>query len=161
LAEKINKEVTDINASGPKAFQEQIASATGIFNSILFGVALISLIVGGLSIINTMTMSIAERTREIGIKKAIGAKTRNIMGEYLTEAGLIGLFGGILGWALGALTVMILNNAMADSGNVIFLLTTRISVFALVFSAVLGVMAGFYPAYRAVKLNTVEALREE
>jgi putative ABC transport system permease protein len=160
LANKINETVSDVKASGPKAFQDQIANATGVFNSILFGIALISLIVGGLSVINTMTMSISERTREIGIKKAIGAKTRHILGEYLTEAGLIGLIGGLLGWGLGALTVVIINRAMENSGNVIFLLTPRISLFAISFAVILGVIAGFYPAYHAVKLNIVKALRE-
>lgn len=160
LAEMINQKVDGIKATGPKAFQDQIASATGIFNAILFGIALISLLVGGLSIINTMTMSISERIREIGIKKAVGAKTRNIMQEYLTEAGLIGLFGGLIGWTLGALTVMIINRAMAESGNTIFLLTPRISIFAIVFSVVLGVIAGIYPAYYAVRVNIVKALRE-
>jgi len=160
LADKINLQVAGIKASGPKAFQDQIASATSVLNAILFGVALISLLVGGLSVINTMTMSISERTREIGIKKAVGAKTRNIMGEYLTEAGMIGLFGGLLGWGLGALTVTTLNAAMEASGNVIFLLTTRISLFAIGFALVLGVLAGIYPAYHAVKINIVKALRE-
>lgn len=160
LALTINKQVDGIKATGPKAFQDQIASATGIFNAILFGIALISLLVGGLSIINTMTMSISERIREIGIKKAVGAKTRNIMQEYLTEAGLIGLSGGIIGWGLGALTVVFINRAMEDSGNIIFLLTPRISIFAIVFSVVLGVIAGIYPAYYAVKVNIVKALRE-
>jgi len=161
LAEKINDRVADIKASGPKAFQDQIANATGIFNAILFGVALISLLVGGLSVINTMTMSISERTREIGIKKALGAKTRNILAEYLTEAGLIGLFGGLLGWGLGALTVLIVNRAMEDSGNIIFLLSARISIFAVLFAVILGIIAGFYPAYHAVKINIVKALRQE
>lgn len=161
LAEKINKEVPDIVANGPKAFQDQIANATGIFNAILFGVALISLIVGGLSVINTMTMSISERTREIGIKKAIGAKTRHIMSEYLTEAALIGLFGGLLGWGLGALTVLVINSATEESGNVIFLLSARISIFAICFAVILGVIAGFYPAYHAVKINIVKAIREQ
>lgn len=161
LAVKINKEVANVKADGPKAFQDQIASATGILNSILFGIAAISLLVGGLSIINTMTMSIAERTKEIGIKKAVGAKTRNIMIEYLTEAGLIGLFGGVIGWALGGLMVFLVNRAMEASGNTIFLLTTRLTAFALIFSVVLGVFAGIYPAYHAVKINIVKALREE
>ena len=161
LAEKINDQVADIKASGPKAFQDQIANATGIFNAILFGVALISLLVGGLSVINTMTMSISERTREIGIKKALGDKTRNILAEYLTEAGLIGLFGGLLGWGLGALTVLIVNRAMEDSGNIIFLLSARISIFAVLFAVILGIIAGFYPAYHAVKINIVKALRQE
>jgi putative ABC transport system permease protein len=82
------------------------------------------------------------------------------MGEYLTEAGLIGLIGGIVGWALGAATVLLTNRAMADSGNVIFLLSLRITVIALLFSVVLGILAGVYPAYHAVKINIVKALRE-
>lgn len=161
LATKINKEVPNVKAQGPKAFQDQIASATGILNSILFGIAAISLLVGGLSIINTMTMSISERTKEIGIKKAVGAKTRNIMIEYLTEAGLIGLFGGVIGWILGALMVFSVNKAMEASGNTIFLLTNRLTFFAIFFSVTLGVLAGIYPAYHAVKINIVKALREE
>jgi ABC-type antimicrobial peptide transport system permease subunit len=161
LANKINQEVTGIKANGPTAFKDQIASATGILNSILFGIAAISLMVGSLSIINTMIMSISERIREIGIKKAVGAKTKDIMREYLTEAGLIGLFGGFIGWALGAITVKVINQLMAESGNQIFLLTWRISIFAIVFSVVLGVIAGVYPARYAVKINIVKALREE
>lgn len=161
LADKIDKAVSDVSAFGPKDFNDQVASATGMFNAILIGVALVSLIVGGLSVINTMTMSISERTKEIGIKKAVGAKTRNILAEYLTEAGLIGLFGGLLGWGLGALTVSIINRAMEDSGNIIFLLSPRISIFAISFAVVLGVLAGIYPAYHAVKINIVTALREE
>jgi putative ABC transport system permease protein len=161
LAERINNEVDDIKAFGPKAFEDQIASVTSIFNAILFGVALISLIVGGLSVINTMTMAISERTREIGIKKAIGAKKRNILGEYLTEAALIGLFGGLIGWALGALTVLAVNGALEASGNQIFLLSWRITIIAITFSVILGVLAGFYPAYHAVKIKIVQALRQE
>ncbi|OGL39643.1 hypothetical protein A3J32_02030 [Candidatus Saccharibacteria bacterium RIFCSPLOWO2_02_FULL_46_7] len=106
-------------------------------------------------------MSISERTREIGIKKAIGAKTRHIMSEYLTEAALIGLFGGLLGWGLGALTVLVINSATEESGNVIFLLSARISIFAICFAVILGVIAGFYPAYHAVKINIVKAIREQ
>lgn len=161
LATKIEEEVNDVSALGPKAFQDQIASATATFNAILFGVALISLLVGGLSVINTMTMAISERTREIGIKKALGAKKRNIMGEYLTEAALIGLFGGLLGWILGALTVFLVNKGMEASGNQIFLLSGRITAIAIIFSVILGVLAGFFPAYHAVKINIVKALRQE
>jgi putative ABC transport system permease protein len=160
LANRINDQVPGVKATGPQAFQDQIASATGILNAILFGIALISLLVGGLSIINTMTMAISERTREIGIKKAVGAKTRNIFAEYLTEAGLIGLIGGLIGWSLGALLVLSINQAMANSGNIIFLLSWRISIFAIVFSVVLGIIAGIYPARYAVKVNIVRALRE-
>ena len=161
VAKTINAQVKEVHAFGPQDFQDQIGQATGIFNAILFGVAIISLIVGGLSVMNTMTMSISERTREIGIKKAMGAKTKNILAEYLTEAGLIGLFGGLIGWGLGALTILAVNGALEDSGNVIFLLSTRITIFAIVFAVVLGIIAGFYPAYRAAKINIVKALRNE
>lgn len=161
LAEKINNQIDDIHASGPQDFKDQVGTATSIFNGILFGVALISLIVGGLSVINTMTMSISERTREIGIKKAVGAKTKNILGEYLTEAGLIGLIGGLIGWGLGAITVAIINKALENSGTQIFLLSTRISIFAIAFATILGIIAGFYPAFRATKINIVKALREQ
>ena len=80
-----------VQASGPSYFQDQIASATGILNAILYGIAIISLFVGGLSVINTMTMSVNERTREIGVRKAIGASDGQIVRQFLTEAGIIGL----------------------------------------------------------------------
>ncbi len=161
LADRINEQVSDVKASGPQEFQDQIASMTGILNAILFGIAIISLVVGGLSIINTMIMSISERIREIGIKKAVGARTRDIMLEYLLEAGMIGLMGGLIGLGLGALTVTFTNRAMQNSGTIIFLLTNRIALFAVGFSVVLGVVAGIYPAWHAVRINIVKALRED
>jgi putative ABC transport system permease protein len=160
LAKDINSSVVDVKASGPKDFQTQVANTTGIFNAILLAVALISLLVGGLSIINTMTMSITERTKEIGIKKAVGAHTKDIMREYLSEAALIGLIGGILGWVIGAITVLLVNHTMSNSGNIIFNLSLRITVFAIVFSIILGALSGIYPAYHASKVNIVRALRE-
>ena len=84
-------------------FDAQIGSATDIFNAILVGVALISLAVGGLSVINTMAMSVAERTREIGIKRAIGGSRSRIVGELVAESALIGFIGGAIGLLLGAL----------------------------------------------------------
>ena len=107
-----------------------------------------------------MIMSISERTREIGIKKAIGAKTRHIVTEYLAEAALIGLIGGIIGLGLGILMVNSLNN-QATAGNEIFLITTRLALGGLIFATVLGVFAGFYPAVHAARLNPVKALRAD
>jgi putative ABC transport system permease protein len=108
-----------------------------------------------------MTMSISERTKEIGLKKAVGAKPRSIMAEYLTEAGIIGLMGGSLGVGLGYLITNTINAALEKSGDKVFLLSPRLAIGSLIFSLVLGVVAGIYPAYYAVKINIVKALREE
>jgi putative ABC transport system permease protein len=161
VADRINKEVDGVKATGPKAFKDQIESATKMLNQILYGIAAISLIVGGLSVINTMTMSISERTKEIGVKKAVGAKTRNIMGEYLSEAGIIGLFGGLLGVGLGAFITTSLNSVLEKSGDKLFLLTPRLVIGSILFSIILGVIAGIFPAVHATRISIVKALREE
>jgi putative ABC transport system permease protein len=161
IADKINKEVDGVKATGPKAFKDQIESATKMLNQILYGIASISLIVGGLSVINTMTMSISERTKEIGIKKAVGAKTRNVMGEYLTEAGIIGLFGGLLGVGIGAFITTSLNSVLEKSGDKLFLLTPRLVIGSILFSVILGIIAGVFPAVHATRISIVKALREE
>jgi len=161
LATRIEKDVNDVTAIGPKAFSDQVTSSVGIFNSMIYGIAVISLLIGTLSIVNTMTMSISERVREIGVKKAVGAKNRNIMTEYLTEAGVIGFIGGLIGLGLGALLVNVLNSAMQQTGDTIFLLTPRLAIGALIFSIIIGVIAGIYPASHAVRLSIVKSLREE
>ena len=94
-------------------FDKQVGSATAIFNAIIIGVAIISLVVGGLSVINTMAMSVAERTREIGIKRTIGGSRRRIVRELVTEAGLIGFIGGMIGLGLGAVVVVVANEVAA------------------------------------------------
>jgi putative ABC transport system permease protein len=161
LAKVIKAEVSGVSAIGPKAFADQIASTVKVFTSIIYGIAVISLLVGTLSIVNTMTMSISERTKEIGIKKALGAKNRNILAEYLTEAGVIGLFGGLIGIGFGYLIVSIVNPIVERTGDKIFLLTPRLLLGSLAFSVVVGVVAGIYPAYYAVKISIVKSLREE
>ncbi|HET9522432.1 MAG TPA: ABC transporter permease [Candidatus Limnocylindrales bacterium] len=142
-------------------FDEVIGSSTVIFNAIIIGVAVISLIVGGLSVINTMAMSVAERTREIGIKRAIGGPRGRIIRELVAEAGLIGLIGGLLGLGLGAAVVVLANDAGRASGTVLFDLTPGTAVFALTFSTVLGMLAGIIPAWSAARLDPVSALRYE
>ncbi len=132
-----------------------------IFNAIIIGVALISLIVGGLSVINTMAMSVAERTREIGIKRAIGGSRFRVVREIVAEAGFIGLLGGLIGLALGALVVVAANGAGRSSGTILFDLTPGTAVFAIVFSTVLGAIAGIVPALHAARLDPVVALRYE
>ena len=161
LAKRISKEVKDVQANGPESFKKQAKQVTKIFNFIMFGIAAISLLVGGLSVMNTMIMSISERTREIGIKRSIGASSFRIMREFLSEAALIGAIGGLIGLGFGSLAVNGGNSATAKSGVILFLLTPRLSIGALIFAVFLGVIAGFYPAWYAARLRPVEALRYE
>jgi putative ABC transport system permease protein len=142
-------------------FDEVIGSSTAIFNAIIIGVAIISLVVGGLSVINTMAMSVAERTREIGIKRAIGGSRGRIVRALVAEAGLIGLIGGLIGLALGAVVVVLVNEAGRASGTVLFDLTPSTAVFAVAFSTILGMLAGVIPAWSAARLDPVSALRYE
>ncbi len=140
-------------------FDDQFGSTLAIFNAIILSVALISIVVGGLSVINTMTMSVAERTREIGVKRAIGASRGLIMRELLWEAGLMGFIGGLVGLGLAGIVVYFANEAGQTSGTILFLLTPWIGALGVAFSTVLGALAGMLPAWNAACLDPVEALR--
>jgi putative ABC transport system permease protein len=161
LAATIEARLAGVSALTGDAYDQSVGSSVAMFNSIIVGIGLVSLIVGGMSVINTMAMSVAERTREIGIKRAIGARRRRIVRELMVEAGVIGTIGGVLGVVLGALVVFLANEAGRSSGTVLFELTPSTAAFALVFSAVLGVIAGIVPAWSAARLDPVTALRYE
>ncbi len=161
LAARIETRVPGVSAMTGKDFDQQIGSATSILNSILVGIALISLAVGGLSVVNTMAMSIAERTREIGIKRAIGGSRSRIVREFVAEAALIGFIGGAVGLILGALVVTLVNEAGRSSGTILFELTAGTALTAVLFSTILGAVAGFVPALHAARLDPVAALRYE
>jgi putative ABC transport system permease protein len=161
LADRIEREVPAVATMTGKDFDQQIGSATSILNSILVGIALISLLVGGLSVINTMAMSIAERTREIGVKRAIGGGRGRIVRELVTESALIGCIGGLLGLVLGAVVVTLANEAGRSSGTILFELTPQTALTAVLFGTILGGVAGFLPALHAARLDPVAALRYE
>jgi putative ABC transport system permease protein len=161
LANRIEAQVAGVATMTGKDFDQQIGSSMSILNSILIGIALISLAVGGLSVVNTMAMSIAERTREIGIKRAIGGSRIRIVRELVIEAGLIGMLGGVIGLALGALVVVLANESGRSSGTVLFELTLGTAVTAVLFSTILGAVAGLVPAVHAARLDPVTALRYE
>ncbi|MGD0707473.1 MAG: FtsX-like permease family protein [Anaerolineaceae bacterium] len=138
------------------------SSIIGTLTIFLGGIAGISLLVGGIGIMNIMLVSVTERTREIGLRKAIGARKRDILIQFLTESALLSLLGGILGIILGWLIGLIVGKVAASSGTS---LTPEMSIqavlLATVFSTAVGLFFGIYPANRAAGLQPVDALRYE
>jgi putative ABC transport system permease protein len=161
LAAQIDALPAKVSTMTASDFEQQVGTTTLLFNAIIIGVAVISLVVGGLSVINTMAMSVTERTREIGIKRAIGGSRRRIIRELVSEAGVIGIIGGVIGLALGAAVVFLANEAGRSSGTLLFDLTPGTALFAVAFSTILGMLAGVVPAWNAARLDPVAALRYE
>ncbi len=161
VARRIERQVDGVEAMTPLDFERQVKQPLSIFTSIIYAIALISLLVGGLSVVNTMTMSVAERTREIGVRKAIGASSGQIMVQFIAESAVIGLLGGLAGLVFGLLITTVGNAAGEMSGNALFLVTNRLIFGAVAFAVGLGVVSGLYPAWHAANLNPVEALRYE
>ncbi|MGO9178748.1 MAG: ABC transporter permease [Candidatus Limnocylindrales bacterium] len=161
IAAEITAAIPGVSTMTGADFDKEIGSSTAILNSILVGIGLISLLVGGLSVVNTMAMSVAERTREIGIKRAIGASRWRIRREIVAESALIGLIGGLLGLAVGALIVSVGNEAGRASGTILFELTAGTAISSVAFATVLGAFAGLVPAWHASGLDPVTALRYE
>ena len=127
----------------------------------LGAIAGISLLVGGIGIMNIMLVSVTERTREIGIRKAMGAKWRDILSQFVSEATLLSLGGGLVGAALGVGLSMALNGR--DLGGQVFLtaVSGNIIVLAVSVAVIIGLFFGIYPAARAANLHPIEALRYE
>ena len=161
LAARIGERVQGIKVISPREAEKQISQFSLIFNAILLGIGFIALVVGGLSIINTMIMSVSERTQEIGLKKALGAGTGYVLAEYLLESALIGLWGGAAGMLCGLLAVLFLNRATAASNVTIFTVTPTVVLGPVLFAVFLGTAAGLFPAFRAARLKPIEALKED
>jgi putative ABC transport system permease protein len=137
-------------------------SITGILTTFLGGIAGISLLVGGIGIMNIMLVSVTERTREIGLRKALGARRRDILIQFLTESSLLSLIGGIIGIMFGWLISFAVGRIAAASGTAFTPLVGVDAVaLATIFSAIVGLFFGIYPANRAAGLEPVEALRYE
>ncbi len=144
-----------INQSDLISIFGDILSAMTVF---LSAIAFISLVVGGIGIMNIMLVSVTERTREIGLRKAVGAKRRNVLGQFLIEAVTLALIGGLLGIALGAGGAVAATSFVNDFSAVVGLDAIAISIL---FSMAVGLFFGIYPAYRASRLNPIDALRYE
>ena len=159
IADRINRDVPGVKAIRPSELVNAFKSGGAVFTAITTGAALLALVIGGLSVVNTMIMAVTERFREIGLKKAVGAHTGHILREFLVEATLIGLIGGAVGYLLGVGLTNLVNTAGRSSNLELFLITPTLTVIALGFAVALGALAGVIPALRASRLDPVTALR--
>jgi putative ABC transport system permease protein len=152
----------DFNIMNQQDIANVASSITGIFTVFLGGIAGISLLVGGIGIMNIMLVSVIERTREIGLRKAMGARKSDILGQFLTESILLSLFGGLLGIALGWVISAVVGQVAANSGTPFNpIIDINSILLATLFSSAVGLFFGLYPANRAANLEPVEALRAE
>ncbi len=134
---------------------------TGVLTLFLGGVAGISLLVGGIGIMNIMLVSVTERTREIGIRKAIGATRRNVLSQFLTEATILSVFGGLIGVALGAAIARLISGINMGATPIHAVVAPDSILLATAFALAVGLFFGIYPAYRAASLNPIDALHYE
>ncbi|MFH0864078.1 MAG: ABC transporter permease [Candidatus Gottesmanbacteria bacterium] len=130
---------------------------TSTFTALLAGIAAISLLVGGIGIMNIMLVTVTERTREIGLRKALGAKKRTVIGQFLTEAVILTIVGGILGMIFGLVISLIISKLI----NLPFTISLTAVALALAVSGGIGILFGWYPARKAANLSPIEALRYE
>ena len=152
----------DFTVFSQENFLQTASTITGVFTTFLGGIAAISLLVGGIGIMNIMLVSVTERTREIGLRKALGARKHDILVQFLTESSLLSLLGGLIGILLGWLIATVVGRVAAAAGTP-FNPTVKLSaiLLATLFSASVGLFFGIYPASRAANLEPVEALRYE
>jgi len=159
LSERITRDIEGVLASGPTKMQEAQSQIIDLVNAVLWSVGAVALLVSTVSVVNTMTMAVGERTREIGVKRALGATRRTIRRDVLSESALMAALGGIGGLAMGVFVALALNSAtVAATGTSMFLVTTRLVVGAFVFAVVLGVIGGLWPARQAARLDPATAL---
>jgi putative ABC transport system permease protein len=151
----------DFSITSQQETIEALEETTNTFVVLLGAIASISLLVGGIGIMNIMLVSVTERTREIGIRKAMGAKRRDILFQFVLEATLLSLGGGGVGVLLGLSLTKVLDGRSFGGQNFQTAFSGDIAVLALVVSAAIGLFFGIYPAMRASRLNPIEALRYE
>jgi putative ABC transport system permease protein len=152
----------DFTIFSQQDFVETASTITGVLTVFLGGIAGISLLVGGIGIMNIMLVSVTERTREIGLRKALGARKKDILIQFLTESSLLSLLGGVVGIGLGWLISFIVGKIAASTGTPFYpKIGFDAVLLATVFSTAVGLFFGLYPANRAANLEPVEALRYE
>ena len=159
---RIGLNADDFTVFSQDDFVQVASTITGVFTIFLGGVAGISLLVGGIGIMNIMLVSVTERTREIGLRKALGARKRDILFQFLTESSLLSLFGGVIGIGFGYLIASVVGRiAAANDTPLQPEIGLNAILLATLFSTAVGLFFGIYPANRAANLEPVEALRYE
>ena len=157
LLERRNKDKSIYRVYAHEDEFNQVSEGIGFLTATVSGIAAISLVVGGVGIMNIMLVSVTERTREIGIRKAIGAKTSTILLQFLVEAIILSVFGGILGLLVGG----VISYGILQILGLPFIMSKKIIIIAFVFSTLVGMVFGVYPAHKASKLDPIDALRYE
>ncbi len=156
MLEKFHKK-KDYQIVVPLELLRQAARTKRIFSIVLGSIAAISLLVGGIGIMNIMLATVSERTREIGIRRALGARKKDIVIQFLSETVLLTLIGGLLGMALGACIPIL----VTIFGNMPTVITAEAMILSFGISAGVGLTFGLYPAYQAANMDPIESLRHE
>lgn len=159
VARRIRDAVEGISVVSPAESGAQLDRALTFLNSVIVGSGLVALLVASLAVTNTMFTAVTERRREIGLRRVVGATRRQVIGQLLIEATLLGLCGAALGVAGGAVTTAVLNGITERLGAPVFLLTPRLALIAALLPPVLAALAGLWPAWRAARLPPTEAVR--
>ena len=147
----------NFNILDTKQLADTLSGTTQVMTMLLGAVAGVSLLVGGIGIMNIMLVSVTERTREIGLRLAIGALEREVLLQFLIEAVVLAALGGLIGIALATLASVVLAGVM----DVPYVFNVSVNLLSFVFSAGIGVVFGYFPARRAARLDPIEALRHE
>ncbi len=159
LARRIEAEVPGVSVTIPGELSRLLRQSTAFFSALLFGIGVLGLVIGGLSLSNTVAAAVFERIRDFGIKRALGATDLQLLREILGEALVVSVSGGVLGVGLAIAVGALVDSRVLREGQQLFLFSPRLLGFALGFSVVLGALAATYATLRIARLSPAEAIR--